>query len=121
MKLMKLSPHLTGRYPAIRVATALTVVCFVALLAAPALAQDGVGGAIDTVVTNITGLIKSISVGIGILGLSLWGLGKVARPVFPEMASLTQQYIQSLIIGLVVIFMAAQIAEMIVGAIGGGG
>ena len=53
-------------------------------------------------VTTITGIIQGLAVVVGILGLSIWGLARIARPVFPELSSLTNQYIGSLVIGVVI-------------------
>ncbi len=44
-----------------------------------ALAQDEITTAFGNVVTTITGIIQGLAVVIGILGLSIWGLAKIAR------------------------------------------
>jgi type IV secretory pathway VirB2 component (pilin) len=88
------------------------------LFAAPALAQgDEITQTFSTVVTTITGIIQGLAVVVGILGLSVWGLAKIARPIFPEMSNLTQQYIGSLIIGVVVVFVAATVVEGLANAV----
>ena len=103
------------RYPVVRLMT-LIVVLGVMTVAVPAFAADGTG--FDEIITSITSLIQDIALVLAVLGLVIWGLGKVARPVFPEISSMTQQYIPNMIIGLVVIFGAAKIVEKVGGAIG---
>ena len=107
---------------AIRVITLLVMAGI--LLVAPAglaLAQGGdqITTALSTVVETITGIIQGLAVVIGIAGLSIWGLARIARPVFPELSSLTQQYIGSLVIGVVIVFVAATIVEGLAAAVGG--
>ena len=51
-------------------------------------------------------------------GLSFWGIGKILRPVFPQVAGLTQNYIPDLLIGIAVVFIASQIVEGLANAIG---
>jgi hypothetical protein len=60
----------------------LLVIGSVLLTASPAFAQDGVGAALDSVVKAVTDVIQSVAVGAGILGLSIWGISKVARSPF---------------------------------------
>ncbi len=84
------------------------------LLAAPAMAQGGagsLGGAIEGIVTAITGIIQTVCIALGILGLSIWGIGKVARPVFPQIAGMTQNYISDLMIGIAVVYIATEVVE----------
>jgi hypothetical protein len=89
-------------------------------LATPALAQGGgLGTAIDGIVVAITDIIQTVCVGLGILGLSIWGIGKIARPVFPQISGLTQNYFSDLMIGLAVVYVASQIVEGLAGALGG--
>ncbi len=88
--------------------------------AAPALAQDGVGAALDAVVKAVTDVIQSVAVGAGILGLSIWGIAKVARPMFPQISGLAQNYIPDLLIGLAVIFVATEVVEALASQLGGG-
>ena len=93
------------------------------LAGTPAFAQGpggDLGNVISELVNNITDLIQSVAIGAGILGLSIWGIGKVARPVFPQISQLTANYIPDLLIGVAVVFVAASIVEGIAGAIGGG-
>ena len=87
-----------------------------------ALAQDGTGisEAFNGVVTTITDIIQSLTVVVGILGMTIWGFGKVARPVFPEIAGLTQQYISQFLVGVVAVFIAATVVEGLAAALGGG-
>ncbi len=90
------------------------------LLVAPAgnaLAQDEITTAFSNVVTTITGIIQGLAVVIGILGLSIWGLAKIARPVFPELSNLTNQYIGGLVVGVVVVFLAATVVEALASAV----
>ena len=49
--------------------------------------------AINFLVESITEIIQGVAVGAGILGLSIWGLGKVTRPVFPQIAQMAGNYI----------------------------
>jgi len=107
------------RYPVLRL-LALIVIFGGLAGASPALAAEGPGAAFGEIVTSITGLIQDISLVVGVLGLVIWGFGKVARPLFPEISGMTQQYIPNLLIGLVVVFAAAEIVEMIGGAVGAG-
>jgi hypothetical protein len=106
----------------IRVVTMLLMIGI--LLVAPAgsaLAQGGdeITTAFSEVVITITGIIQGLAVVVGIAGLSIWGLARIARPVFPEMSQLTNQYIGSLVIGVVVVFLAATVVEGLAGAVGG--
>jgi type IV secretory pathway VirB2 component (pilin) len=94
------------------------------LLVAPAgsaLAQGGdeITTAFSNVVTTITGIIQGLAVVVGIAGLSLWGLARIARPVFPEMSQLTSQYIGSLVIGVIIVFVAATVVEGLASAVQG--
>jgi len=90
----------------------------------PVLAQGGGGGdigaTINEVINNIVGIIQQITIGIAILGLALWALGKLARPVFPQLSQLTANYVTEFLIGIVVIFSVSKIVEGIAGAVGGG-
>jgi type IV secretory pathway VirB2 component (pilin) len=117
-KNINLTPRL--RYPVLRLLT-LIVIAGVVGVATPALAADGPGAAFDEIVTSITELIQNITLIVGVLGLVIWGFGKVARPLFPEISGLTQQYIPNLLIGVVVVFTAAEIVDMVAGAVGAGG
>jgi hypothetical protein len=91
-------------------------------LASPALAQGGdIGQVVSDLVQSITDIIQGVAIGAGILGLSIWGLGKVTRPIFPQISQLAGNYISDLLIGVAVIFVAASIVEGIASAIGGGG
>ncbi len=108
---------------AVRVMTLVLVFGFlISLEATPALANQNspadFGEAISTIVEAITGIIQSIAVGLGILGLTIWGLAKLARPVFPEISQQVQGYIPGLMIGLVVIFLAGEIVGGLAEAIG---
>jgi type IV secretory pathway VirB2 component (pilin) len=114
---INLPPRL--RYPVLRLLTMIVIVGVMAV-ASPALAADGPGTAFDEIVTSITELIQDIALVVGVLGLVIWGFGKVARPIFPEISGLTQQYIPNLLIGLVVVFAAAEIVEKIGAAVGAG-
>ena len=82
-----------------------------------AFAQDEITTAFGNVVTTITGIIQGLAVVIGILGLSIWGLAKIARPVFPELSNLTNQYIGGLVVGVVVVFLAATVVEALASAV----
>lgn len=105
-----------------RIMTLLLMTGLLLGLAAPALAQGGggsIGGAIDSIVTAITDIIQTVCVGLGILGLSIWGIGKIARPVFPQISALTANYMGDLMIGIAVVFVASQIVEGLASAMGG--
>lgn len=108
------------RYPILRLLT-LIIVCGIMFVALPALAQEGVGGALEGVVTKITDLIKGLTLVVGALGITLWGFGKVARPIFPEIASLTGQYFNNFIVGVIVVYLAAEIVDQVAAAAGAGG
>lgn len=82
-----------------------------------AFAQDEITSAFSNVVTTITGIIQGLAVVVGILGLSIWGLAKIARPVFPELSNMTNQYIGGLVIGVVVVFLAATVVEALASAV----
>ena len=103
----------------------MTFLVMVALLlvvpAGNAFAQDEITNAFSNVVTTITGIIQGLAIVVGILGLSIWGFAKIARPVFPELAGLTQQYIGSLVTGVVVVFLAATVVEALASAVEGSG
>jgi hypothetical protein len=43
----------------------------------------------------------------------------VARPVFPQISGLTQNYIPDLMIGIAVVLVATQIVEALVSSMGG--
>jgi len=107
---------------AIRVVTLLIVVGILLVVpAGSALAQGGdqITTAFAGVVETITGIIQGLAVVVGIAGLSIWGLARIARPVFPELSQLTNQYIGSLVIGVIVVFVAATVVEGLAGAVGG--
>ena len=91
------------------------------LPAGTALAQGGdeITTAFSGVVETIVGIIQGLAVVVGIAGLSVWGLARIARPIFPELSNLTQQYIGSLVIGVVVVFVAATVVEGLASAVGG--
>lgn len=107
------------RYPVVRLMT-LIVMMGIMSVAVPALAQDGLGGSLGGIVTSITELIQQLTLVVGVLGIVLWGFGKVARPIFPEISQLTSQYFSNFIIGVVAVFAAAEIVDMVAGAVGGG-
>jgi len=88
----------------------------------PVLAQGAgdIGDTLNEVINNIVGIIQGITIGVAVLGLTLWALGKLARPIFPQLAQLTANYITEFLIGIVVIFSVTKIVEGIVSAVGGG-
>jgi hypothetical protein len=109
----------------ITIRTITTLIMLGLLLVGPAgsaLAQDGAGisEAFSGVVTTITDIIQSLTVVVGILGVTIWGFGKVARPIFPEVAGLTQQYISQFLVGVVAVFIAATVVEGITSALSSG-
>jgi len=87
--------------------------------ASPVLADDAIGGVVTTLIESITGIIQSVAIGAGILGLSVWAIGKVVRPYFPQVAGTTQNYIPDLLVGVAVVFVASEIVEGLAGALGG--
>jgi hypothetical protein len=106
----------------LRTATTLVMLGLLLILpAGSALAQGGSGisEAFSGVVTTITDIIQSLTVVVGILGVTIWGFGKVARPIFPEVAGLTQQYISQFLVGVVAVFIAATVVEGISAALSG--
>jgi hypothetical protein len=109
----------------IRTMTLLVMIALLLVLPAlPAYAQ-GPGGAITdafrSIIETVTGILQGLAVVAGILGLTLWGFSKIARPVFPELSALTQQYIGSFMIGIAVIYVATTIVETIAGELEGVG
>ena len=114
---MKPNQFFTGRRVTTMAMTAVVVLAF----AAPALAQSGggVGEVVNGMVKSIVEIVQSVAVGAGVLGLTIWGIGKVARPVFPQISGLTQNYIPDLMIGIAVVLVATQIVEAIVSSMGG--
>ncbi len=106
----------------LRVLTLLVLVAALLVLPAKAaLAQDagGVTEAFTGIVTTITDIIQSLAVVVGILGISFWGFGKLARPIFPEISQMAGQYINQFMIGLVAVYLASNVVEALAGAIGG--
>lgn len=106
---------------AIRLATLLVMMGLLAVLpAGAALAAGGeITAAFSGVVETITGIIQGLAVVVGIAGLSLWGMAKIARPVFPELSNLTNQYISSLVVGVIFVFVAATVVQALADAVGG--
>ena len=103
-----------------RVATLLVMTGLLLVLpAAPAFAQGGISAALGDIVQSITDIIQGLTVVVGILGLTLWGFAKVARPIFPELSQLTNQYVGQFVLGVVVVFVAATVVEEIAAAVGG--
>jgi hypothetical protein len=99
----------------------LTIAVLVFMVAMPAYAQDGsgIGDVVNNLVSAIVDIIQSVAIGAGILGLVVWGIGKVARPIFPQISGLTQNYIPDLLIGIAVVLVASQIVEALVSSLGG--
>jgi hypothetical protein len=86
----------------------------------PAYAQGGpLGDVVNNLVEQIVSLVQSVAVGLGIMGLVLWAVAKLARPVFPQISGIAANYIPDLLIGLAVIFVASEIVEAIASALGG--
>ena len=65
-------------------------------------------------------ILLLLSVGAGILGLTFWGIGKVVRPMFPQVSAMTQNYIPDLLIGIAVVLVASQVVESLVSSLGAG-
>jgi len=78
----------------IRLVTLLVVIGILLVVpAGTALAQGGdeITTAFAGVVETITGIIQGLAVVVGIAGLSIWGLARIARPIFPELGQLTNR------------------------------
>ncbi len=106
----------------IRLVTMLIMIGILLVLpAGAALAQGGdeITTAFSSVVETITGIIQGLAVVVGIAGLSIWGLAKIARPIFPELSNLTNQYIGGLVVGVIVVFVAATVVEGLASAVQG--
>ena len=87
----------------------------------PVLAEGGdIGSVISGLIEKITEIIRSFSVGAGVLGLVFWGLAKLARPYFPSLSQKVNDYIPDLLTGLVVIAFANELVSGISSAIGSG-
>ena len=105
----------------------LTILVMLAALttgpAGPALAQGGAGEAVSAafagVVETIINIIQGLTLVVGILGFVLYGFGKVARGIFPELAQMTQQYIKDFTVGVVVVYGATTIVEAMVTSVQG--
>lgn len=110
-----------GHLMTIRLVTLLVMVSLLAVLpAGAALAAGGdITAAFSGVVETITGIIQGLAVVVGIAGLSLWGMAKIARPIFPELSNLTNQYISSLVVGVIFVFVAATVVQALADAVGG--
>ena len=91
----------------------------------PVLAQGGGGGdigaTVNDIVNSIVSIIQNITIGLAVLGLAIWALGKVTRSYFPQLSQMTANYITEFIIGIVVIFAATKIVQGIANAVGAGG
>jgi hypothetical protein len=86
----------------------------------PVYAQGGpLGDVVNNLVEQIVSLVQSVAVGLGIMGLVLWAVAKLARPIFPQIAGIAANYIPDLLIGLAFIFVATEIVEAVAGAFGG--
>ncbi len=106
----------------IRIFTFLVLVAVLAVVpAGDALAQGGdeVTAAFQGILETVINIIQGLTVVVGILGLTLWGFGKVARPVFPEISNFTSQYIQGFVIGIVIVYVAATVVEALASSVSG--
>ena len=105
----------------------LTILIMLSILAVgsvgPALAQGGGGDAVasafSSVIENIMGIVKRLTLYVGGLGLGLWGFGKVIRPVDTTLSQYTQQYLKEFVIGIVIVYGASTIVEALVTSIEG--
>jgi len=89
--------------------------------APPVLAQGGgVAAVFGDIIDAITGIIQTVAVAAGVLGLSIWAIGKVVRPYFPQVSGLTSNYIPDLLVGVAVVFVASEIVQGIADALGAG-
>jgi hypothetical protein len=118
---MKFRKFFSKLFSGRRVAKISTIALLVFMVVMPAYAQDGsgIGDVVNSLVTSITDIIQSVAVGAGILGLTFWGIGKVVRPMFPQVSALTQNYIPDLLIGIAVVLVAATVVEGLVSSLGG--
>ena len=80
--------------------------------------QDEIGDVIATLVETITTIIRNIAVGIGALGLTTWAVGKIARPLFPQISQMTSNYIPDLLIGIAFVFVASSVVNGLASAMG---
>lgn len=117
---MKIEQFLRNLFTTRRMVKVLTITALVFVVAMPAYAQDGsgIGDVVNSLVASITDIIQSVAVGAGILGLTFWGIGKVVRPMFPQVSALTQNYIPDLLIGIAVVLVAATVVEGLVSSLG---
>lgn len=89
------------------------------LLVGEAYAQgDEITAAFTGILTTITGMIQSLTVIVGILGITFWGFGKVARPIFPDISQMTSQYINGFLVGIVAVYVATSVVEALAEAVG---
>ncbi|GIK42101.1 MAG: hypothetical protein BroJett011_59340 [Chloroflexota bacterium] len=116
MKLLSFSKTKTS--PIVHSLT-LVIVLLLLFHAVPTFASGSVGAALDSVVKAVVDVIQSVAVGAGILGLSIWGIAKVARPMFPQISQMAQNYIPDLLIGLAVVFVASEVVESLASTLGG--
>ncbi len=56
-----------------------------------------------SIITKLTTQLKGVMMGIGVLGLSLWGIAHLAAPAIPEWALGLRGYFQKAMIVLVVV------------------
>ncbi len=67
------------------------------------MAADEIVILITNLAVAMTGFIHTLTLVVGVLGLTIWGLAKIARPIAPDLAGSTGGYISSLVFdGLVV-------------------
>lgn len=76
------------------------------------------GGALGGVIDQVTGIVKPIGQGLAILGITLWGLSKLASPILPEWAAQNQGYFNKAFLGMLAVGMAGTIVPILMG-IGG--
>jgi hypothetical protein len=119
---MKVKKVLSKWFTRRRMVKVAIITMLILMVALPAFAQDGegVGGVVNNLVSSITDIIQSVAVGAGILGLTFWGIGKVVRPMFPQVSAMTQNYIPDLLIGIAVVLVASQVVESLVSSLGAG-
>lgn len=87
------------------------------LLHTAVLLQAGPGEQIRLLLESIAPELRVIGIALMTIGFLIWGLSKLAAPMFPEMAAQTQGYITKAFIGMVVIGLATTLSSWIGGLI----
>lgn len=85
--------------------------------ARPAFAQDPAADMVtllSDILIILTGVVQALTVIGAILGLTMWGFGKIAKPLFPGLSSLFNgEYVKSIIIDETIVFLASTIVRFL--------